>query len=334
MQAVRVAMTGVVDDTARTMIGAWAEAWAVLAEEWQSVADELAGLAADGEWPRPSQVERMSRANQALRHTTEQLTQLVEQSGATMTGGLESLMGMVDQWEHGIVGAQLPAGPQGLLWDRISIEAVDAIVERTAERFWALSKPIPVEQAAAMRHELVRGVAVGENPREVARRLMDQLEGQFVGGQRRAEVIARTEMLDAYREAAELSRATNADVLKGWMWVSQKSERTCPACLAMDGELFPADEPGPLGHVCCRCTAAPVTKPFRELGIDVDEPPSDRQSGREWFDTLSPRAQERIMGRERLRRLQDGELSWDDIPRRSENPDWRASYGTAPLGRG
>ena len=37
------------------------------------------------------------------------------------------------------------------------------------------------------------------------------------------------------------------------------------------------------------------------------------------------------MGPERLRRLRDGSLSWDDIPLKKSNPGWRDSIGIRPL---
>ena len=43
-----------------------------------------------------------------------------------------------------------------------------------------------------MRRQLIRGVTVGDNPRDVAARLLQQLRGVFEGGIYRAEVIART----------------------------------------------------------------------------------------------------------------------------------------------
>nr|WP_279588640.1 phage minor head protein [Brooklawnia cerclae] len=184
-----------------------------------------------------------------------------------------------------------------------------------------------------MRSTLIRGVAIGQNPLDAADLMLERLHGSFLGGLHRAEVIARTEMLDAWRASGTQSRLTvGTDVLDAVMWSAQKSGKTCPACLAMDGTRFPIDTEGPNDHQCGRCSFIPVTKTWEELGFPgLKEPTATYVTGREWFDKQSGRTQERIMGAERLRRLRSGELDWDAmaVTRRSEA--WRDSIGVRPL---
>jgi hypothetical protein len=106
---------------------------------------------------------------------------------------------------------------------------------------------------------------------------MKGAEGGFNGGLSRALTIARTETISAHREAAAVSHQENADTLAGWRWLCALSDRSCPACLAKNGELHPVSEPGPQGHANCRCSRVPVTKSWRDLGIDLDEPAEQRE---------------------------------------------------------
>src|SRR5690606_29603745 len=145
-----------------------------------------------------------------------------------------------------------------------------------------------LEDAAieAMKRELVRGVVTGDNPRTAAAAMVKRVEGQFNGGLSRALGLARTEIIDAHRHAAQVAQEAHADVLNGWRWHCDLSVRTCPACLAMHGTMHPLSEPGPHDHVNGRCARVPVTKSWAELGFDIEEPADAFLDAREWFDGL------------------------------------------------
>ncbi|MDR0482577.1 MAG: phage head morphogenesis protein [Cellulomonadaceae bacterium] len=78
-------------------------------------------------------------------------------------------------------------------------------------------------------------------------------------------------MLDAHRDAATQTRLANEDVLQGWMWSCSLTERSCCTCIALHGTIHPIDE-DMLEHQSGRCAPVPLTKTWRELGFDVDEP--------------------------------------------------------------
>src|SRR5690606_26281802 len=48
----------------------------------------------------------------------------------------------------------------------------------------------------------------------------------------------------------------------------------CPACMSLDGKVFPINEgPRPPRHVACRCTMNVVLKSAQELGLNLREIP-------------------------------------------------------------
>lgn len=328
LKAVRIALGATVDATTRAIATAWSGAFEEIADEWTAAVDQLLTIGA-GEWPTAAQISRATRATRAMRLTVERLSALTEAAGVTITGEIGDLVAISDEWEHALISSQLPTG--ALDWARVDTKAIDAIVQRTTGRIESSLRPLPADQQAVMKQVLVRGVMVGDNPRTAANLMLKRLGGAFDGGRARAQVIARTELLDSARSAAQASRMANSDVLKGWMWTATKSDRTCPSCLALDGRVFALDAPGPQDHPCGRCTAVPVTKSYKDLGLSIEEPPSDYQTGRAWFDAQSRATQLKIMGAERLKRLDAGTLDWEAIPVLHENPDWRASYGVRPL---
>src|SRR3546814_11471968 len=58
------------------------------------------------------------------------------------------------------------------------------------------------------------------------------------------------------------------------IWVAQLDRRTCPSCWSQHGSKHALDEPGPLDHQQGRCARLPVTRSWRDLGFDIDDPPS------------------------------------------------------------
>lgn len=329
-RGLRVVLDKTVDAATRDLVKAWSGAWHEIADEWASAVDELVQLG-DGDWPTQTQVLRAKRAQKAMQAAREALDDLAKTSGVRILRDVSQLAEDTDLWEQRLALSQLPKHGVTVDWSRLDSRALDAIVKRTTQQVESLLRPLPAEQAAVMRQALIRGIAVGDNPRQAAALMLQRVGGAFDGGRFRAENIARTEMLDSARAAAKAARLANSDVLRGWMWMATKSARSCPACLAMDGQVFDLDTPGPEGHPSCRCTAAPLTKSMRDLGFDVDEPVDIYQAGRDWFDEQPEKVQAAIMGPERLRRLRDGSLSWDDIPLKKSNPGWRDSIGIRPL---
>jgi hypothetical protein len=215
------------------------------------------------------------------------------------------------------------------------LDEIDAIVRRTAEQINARHWPLADEATERMKRELVRGVVVGDNPRDAAARMVRNLEGEFNGGLARALNLARTEIIAAHREAAQIGQERHEDVLDGWVWMCELNAsrgRTCPACLALHGTVHPLSEPGPKGHQQCRCSRAPKTKSWADLGFDdIDEPDDLVPDGRALFDSLPEAEQVEIMGRRRLALLRSGDITWEDLPELRTTSGWRDSWGTRSI---
>jgi hypothetical protein len=177
-----------------------------------------------------------------------------------------------------------------------------------------------------MKAALVRGVAAGQNPRVAARRMIKQTRGAFDGGLPRAQNIARTEMIDAYRDSARVSRETNPAV-NGWIWFATLDSRTCGSCLAQAGSEHPKSEHGPDDHQQGRCVAIPKTFTWKELGLDIPEPKHvAKQDGKAWFDKQPAKVQREILGPSRLDAYQSGKIEFSDLSVKHSTDGWRDSY--------
>lgn len=327
VEQVRAYLTGITDGHTRRQTSAWVRAWDQLAPELEAALTELAMQAVDGRVSR-ADVIRSVRLQQALEQTVQTLSGLIDGSATEIIDRLLDVVDHAGAMQARIIASELPPAGRNLVagWSRSEPFALDAIVTRTTEQITKLSYPIAPDAAMVMRAELVRGIAVGANPRAVAARMVTNTETVFNGGLNRALTIARTEMLDAHRTAARMADQANAELLNGWVWTSTLSPRTCQACFGMHGTLFPLDQPGPEGHQNCRCTRVPKTKSWRELGFDIDEPEDLTPDAAAVFDAFSPEDQLRILGPARFEAWQAGDYPISDWATKRTNPGWRDSW--------
>lgn len=134
-------------------------------------------------------------------------------------------------------------------------------------------------------NEMRMGLAQGETNAQLVKRArsVEQIS------KRNAEALVRT---SAQTVAAEARRATykeNDDVIKGIQQVSTLDGRTTDICIAHSGASWDL-EGNPINgttlpynggiprHWGCRSTEIPITKTFRELGLDIDEFPKGTRS--------------------------------------------------------
>lgn len=190
-----------------------------------------------------------------------------------------------------------------------TMQANSVLVERLTQ--------IAGEGAQAVQDGLVQGLALGQNPRVIARAIRDDLGA----GLSKAMTWARTETLRAYRSATLATYRENDDMVKGWMWRSARNERTCAMCWAMDGTLLELEEDLD-DHPNGRCFAVPVMKTWREMGFDIDETVKPKETGLEAFEKLSNAEKAKVLGRSKMAAYQDGRFTLNDLVGRRLDPRW------------
>lgn len=171
--------------------------------------------------------------------------------------------------------------------------------------------------AEGMFNQLLAGVALGRNPRVVARMMVRDGLSQSLT---RMMLIARTEQLRVYRES---SRQTyiHSGAVERYKRLASKSRRTCAACLMADGQVYDLDVPFE-EHPMGKCVPVPVL---------VGLPPVQWTEGRDWFVTQPPDVQRSILGPGRYNAWKEGIFDLDQLVSRRENPIWGASLVPTPL---
>jgi hypothetical protein len=153
-------------------------------------------------------------------------------------------------------------------------------------------------------------------------------------------VIARTELLRAYRMASHRNYDANADILDGWVWMSAANSRTCAACFGLHGTFHKLSE-RMSSHPQCRCAPAPHTRSlFDILGPDgaaqlnlAGYDPADVDTrirvpaGETLFQNLPEGAQLAVLGGPgALAAYQAGDVHLVDFVGLRRSADWGASH--------
>jgi len=320
-----------IDGVTRDLTAAWAHAWDVLEPGFATGLSNV--LAEPGDTVTRRQLFRDPALQGSLGASVRALDALAALAATKATGAARAAAQQGADGQAAIIASQMP--PQRPVTEAslggFAERALAAILARISQRITALTRPLSPDADQAMRRELVRGMQLGLNPRAVARRILQAVEGAFNGGLSRALTISRTEIMSAYREAAAIGQNAQRDVLEGWVWVASLSNRTCFVCWSLHGSKHPLTEPGPQGHVNCRCVRSPELMSWQDLGFDIPEPPSLIPNAQERFASLSRADQLQIMGPARLDLLDRGAVQWGDLARLRDNPGWRPSWAPVPV---
>lgn len=177
------------------------------------------------------------------------------------------------------------------------------------------------------REKLIEGVALGLGTREIGR----NLRNAFAGNGIRALLVARTEVIRTYRDSALRTYNRNAQVISGWIWIASLGPRTCPVCIARHGSFHPLDETF-ASHPACRCSPAPATRSWADLGFpDVPETRLEPETGEAWFARQDAGTQRRILGRGKFELYDAGELRLEDVVQETVSPIWGRGLKERPL---
>lgn len=330
-QALNAELEQVTAAQERAILAAWAAAWSELSSE---LFDTLLDLLAGGARITAATVVRSERLATSLAQVADRLEDLAADAGLAITSDLDDVVERGIDGTRRLIAAQLE-DDRGRVRDRRfdparwpAARVLDAIVARTTEQITSTLLPVADETYAIIQRELIRGVAVGDNPRETARRMVDRAEDHWNFGRSRAVTIARTETLDAYRAASEESQRTHATLLAGWLWLAHLGPRTCRSCLAMHGQLFPLEKAGPDDHQQGRCARCPVVAPADGSDPDLSWVPDAEAH----FASLDRGDQVALLGRKGHQAWAAGDFPIESWTKTRTTDGWRDSQVPAAPG--
>ena len=206
----------------------------------------------------------------------------------------------------------------GTFFDRLPVSAVENMVGIATDGGpiqVLLEKAYP-EAVDRMTDILVKNTALGINPRQTAREMIDGTAEAL----NHSLTVARTEQLRVYREASR-QQYEKSGMVQSYRRLSAKNDRTCAVCLALDGEVYPTSE---LMHVHPndRCTMVPIVEGM---------PKVKWETGEDWLKKQDPEIREQILGKEASSMIDAGDIELQDLVTKVDHPDWGPSLQRTPL---
>lgn len=294
------------------MAARWLQVEQALSTSMDALTLELAneGLAS------AEQLMRSRRFQALMVQTRDELRRYERYMQPRIEAGQRTMITQAIQHSETAVQAVAQQAQITVPWNRLPVRNVEGMVGLAGDGSPLADVLADASTAGAegMRQQLVRGIALGVNPNEVARRAIRLGLGTSFT---RMAAIARTESLRVYR-LTTLESYANSRVVTGYRRLSARDSRVCAACLFADGNEYPIDY-GFDSHVCCRCTTVPILR-----GI----PPIQYETGQTWFARQPEGTQLEILGRGRFDLWRRGEASLDDMVSRDWSDTWGGSLRT------
>lgn len=174
-----------------------------------------------------------------------------------------------------------------------------------------------------------QGLVAGETNQQIVHRVRQVM---YVS-RRNADALVRTSVQTVAAQAREKTFDANADIMASVEWVATLDNRVCLECANLDGKRWDYETKKQIGHKVPyrippihfndRCMIVPITKTFRELGIDIDEVPdgtrasmtgqvSDKTFG-DWLKRQPAERVEEVLGKGRADLYQRGVITFQQL---------------------
>lgn len=142
-------------------------------------------------------------------------------------------------------------------------------------RVFSELKGITAAMDSQISRVLARGMADGDGPRLLAGKIIKAVTGmgnldltddlgRFIPARRRAEILARTEVIRSHHQAMvqEYKNFGVEGVNVQAEWMTAGDNRVCNQCADMEGSIFTLDQIQNMipAHPQCRCIALPIMK--------------------------------------------------------------------------
>lgn len=297
----------------------WMRVQSSLQAAYDGMAAQIAGMKADGKPITESSIHRLERYQSLLAQAQQEVNRFNRKADSLISDG--------QQWhiEQGISkgSAEIDAiyqahGVIDASFDLLPAKALEHMVGHLGDGspLSDLLKFDYKDTAGNLANLLVDSTAKGINPRITAQSMANYMDGNLD----RSMVIARTEQIRSFRTASVEEYKTSG-VVDGYERHCDFSDRTCMACVALDGQVYTLEEQFS-DHPDGRCFSIPHVK-----NMDM----GSRSNARDWFEKQSTDVQISMMGEKVYDAWKSGKFTVRDLGVISHSDIWGEQIKKASL---
>lgn len=170
----------------------------------------------------------------------------------------------------------------------VNTAAEQAVLRRVVQ----LSGNFSEAQLAKLKVSLIGAISPDADGKVLSRKeLLDQVQANLQVGKARAEMIARTELTNAYN-SSRIQTALQSSIVTHFRFLAISDARTTPICRSRNGMLIAASDMSAIAankpplHVRCRSTVSPVMGTINPTHAEWVADPA-RQPGNRTLEPLS-----------------------------------------------
>lgn len=181
-----------------------------------------------------------------------------------------------------------------------------------------------------MINEIRNGVLVGATNQQMISNIKPLFNSMVANN---LDSLVKTSVATVVNDVRMQTYKENEDIFKGYMHHSTLDLRTTSLCAVRDGKQWDLEyKPikhnlpfkNPPLHYRCRSVMLPITKSYKELGLDIGEIPEGTRSSMngqvpesttftKWFDKLDSKSQEKYLGKGRYELFKSGKINFSDL---------------------
>lgn len=301
----------------------WATVEAGLSEQIEALAEQIAKIVTDGGTVPASKLYQMERYQSLLAQLQAQMNAYSQAAIVDLMDDATRSQQMARQHAKQMLGAasSAPSGPGAIqtALDKLGVEATEKIaaLARGGNPLDQIFQKAYPAAAAGLTDQLLRGAALGWNPRKTAAAAK---KAGLVQGLNHILLVYRDQQIRNYREA-QLDAYNANPYVYGYMRLAAKNDRTCAACLRLDGEIYELGEHMQI-HPQDRCAIIPLIE---------GQPLPQWKRGLDWLREQSPETQRKVLGRQRFELWQQGLFDLNELATVGNHPVWGPTARVTPV---